>query len=477
MRRHNRSDLLYVRVARDLEAQIEAGTLRTGDRAPSIRGLSHQRGVSISTVIEAYSRLVERGYLEARPRSGFYVTMPGADALPEPRCPMPSLQPTEVGVGGFIAQIVGAALDPAKVPFGAACPGSALLPHRTLNRITREVLREHPDHSDRYAFPPGCTELRRQIARRSHGFGCNFAPEDLLITSGAIEALNLCLRAVAGPGDVIAVESPTYFGILQVIESLGMRTVEVPADARTGIAIGALEEAIRRQRVKACIAMTNCHNPLGAVLSEERKKALVELTAKHDVFLIEDDVYGDLANDGRRPKAAKAFDLKDTVLLCSSFSKVVAPGFRVGWLHAGRFRREVERLKFLSTLATPSLPQLVLARFLETGAFDRHLRSLRPALARQVARVTEAITRHFPEGTCVTRPSGGYLLWVQLPSPVDALRLHRRALAEGISILPGPMFSARRRFRRHVRLSCGHPWSEKIDGALRTLGQLAKELR
>jgi DNA-binding transcriptional MocR family regulator len=222
--------------------------------------------------------------------------------------------------------------------------------------------------------------------------------------------------------------------------------------------------------------MTNCHNPLGYVLEDESKKALVELTAKHRIPLIEDDLYGDLAFDPHRPKVAKAFDRAGLVLLCSSFSKILAPGFRVGWVEPGRFREEVERLKFLSTIAAPSLPQLVVARFLESGGYDRYLRRMRLALSQQVQAMSQAIAKYFPSGTRLTRPAGGYLLWVELPKGVSALALFRHALAENITILPGPIFSASGRFKDHIRISCGYPWSGGLDRALLTLGKLCEKL-
>jgi DNA-binding transcriptional MocR family regulator len=467
-------DPLYVKVARRIEREIRTGVLQAGDRAPSVRSLSRALGVSMTTVLEAYYRLEDRGYLEARPRSGFYACSPLAQALAEPACSSTEPSPSAIATGRLTIEVLRSLTDPGMVPLGAACPAPHLLPARKLNRIVREVLRERPDHSSGYTFPPGAEELRRQIARRSFAYGCSFSPDEIVITSGAMEALNLCLRAVAGPGQLVAIETPTYFGIIQAIESLGMRALEIPAHPGTGIDLGLLKRALSKHPVKACVLMTTCHNPLGSVMSDERKKALVELLAGHELPLVEDDIFADLVYDGPRPKAAKAFDRKGQVLLCSSFSKTLAPGFRVGWVQSGRYRAEVERLKFLTTLASASLPQLAVACFHESGGYDRHLRRLRIALADHVQKATDAIARYFPRGTRVTRPMGGYLLWVELPPPVDAIGLYRRAMAEGISILPGPVFSATGTFRRHIRLSCGYPWSEEMERAFRRLGRLAQ---
>jgi len=469
----NRSaEPLYLKVAQGIEAQIRSGALRVGDRIPSIRTLRRQQRVSVSTVLQAYSWLERRGRIEPRPRSGFFVRIAPAEQIPEPQPARTAPPPSTLGAAGILAEMVKAANDAHVVPLGAACPGPDLLPNARLNALLRAVLREEPDHSAHYALPPGVEALRRQIARRAPSFGCVFAPEDVIVTAGAMEALNLGLRAAAKPGDVVAVESPTHFGILQAIESLGMKAAEIPAHPRDGIDLGLLDRAVRRHRARICVVISNGHNPLGYVLSDERKKALVDLLARHRIPLLEDDLYGDLAHEEPRPRTAKAFDRSGLVMLCSSFSKVLAPGYRVGWIHAGRFRDEVARIQFLTTVATTSLPQKAVARFLESGAYDRYLRGLRRAVREQVHRVSEAVARYFPEGTRLTRPAGGYLLWVELPRKVDAVRLFRKALAEGVGILPGTVFSPTGRFRNHIRISCGHPWSAAIDRALLTLGRL-----
>jgi DNA-binding transcriptional MocR family regulator len=336
----------------------------------------------------------------------------------------------------------------------------------------QRVVRRNPLHSAHYDFPPGLDVFRRQIARRSLEMGCKFSPRDVTVTTGALEAINLSLRAAARAGDVIAVESPTYFGILGSAVSLGMRVIEIPTDPHKGMDLGELERAIRKHRVKVVVTMPNGHNPLGYVLPDAYKRELVELTARHEVAVIEDDLYGDLFLQGPRSRTAKSFDRNGLVILCSSFSKTLSPGYRIGWVVAGRFRAKVQRLQLMTTVAAPSLPQLVLAEFLESGGYDRHLKRLRNTLASQVESVRQAVARCFPEGSRISRPAGGYVLWVQLPPKVDAMKLHRAALAEHISILPGPVFSATRRYRNCIRINCGHRWSEAHDRALITLGRL-----
>jgi len=463
---------LYVQLAESLTRQIASGALRPGDRAPSLRQLSREQRVSISTALQAYVWLEGRGYLEPRPQSGFYVRTPFSALIPEPESEAGTPQPAAVDTDGVLATMMEAARNPAHVSFGPSTASPELFPNRKLNLILQRVVRSRPFHSTRYDFPPGVESLRRQIARRSINMGCAFGPRDVTITSGAADAINLCLRAVAKPGDVVAVESPTYFGILGSAAALGMKVVEIPTHPHEGMELNALERAIRKHRVKACITMANCHNPLGFVMREERKKELVELISRSGIVLIEDDVYADLAFAGARPRTAKSYDKTGSVLLCSSFSKILSPGYRVGWVVGGRFRAEIERLQLLTTMAAPSLQQLVVSEFLESGGYDRHLKRLRTALSCQVEGIRQAAAKYLPEGTRISRPAGGYVLWIQLPDKIDALKLYHAALAEHISILPGVIFSATGRYNNYIRINCGHRWSEAHDRALLTLGRL-----
>ena len=468
---------LYIRIAEGVIEQIENGTLRAGEKAASLRRLATQNRVSISTALQAYLWLENRGHLEARAKSGFFVRRPFASLIPEPRFKLPAMQPQVLGTDEILATFVALSRDPQCVPFSAGCAAPDLFPNRAMNLIVRRIVNRQPLHSARYEFPPGIEALRRQIARRSPDAGCGFAAEDVVVTSGALEAVNLSLRAVAKPGDVVAVESPSYFGVLGSVASLGMKVVEIPTHPQEGMDLNRLESAIRKHRVKVCIVMSNCHNPLGYVLPDANKKALADLTARWNVAVIEDDVYGDLAYETPRPRTVKSFDKKDLVLLCSSFSKTLPPGYRVGWVMPGRFRAEVERLKFLTGVSTTTLSQMAIAEFLDSGGYDRNLKRLRTAFSSRVEAVRQAIARYFPEGTRISRPAGGLLLWIEMPSKTDALKLYQAALAEHIAILPGSIFSPSNRFRNHIRINCGQTWSETHERALLRLGRLCENAR
>lgn len=321
---------------------------------------------------------------------------------------------------------------------------------------------------------PGNPGLRRQIALRYLIAGINVPANDIVVTNGALEALNLCLQAVTQPGDTVIVEAPTFYGALQALERHGLKALEVPTHPRTGVDLGAMETAIQRHAPKACWLMTQFQNPLGSLMPEDKKRQLVELLARHQIPLIEDDVYGELYFGATRPVPAKAFDKQGLVLHCSSFSKCLAPGYRIGWASAGRYTQRVQRLKLSSTLSASSPAQGAIAEYLEQGGYDRHLRRLRETLQAQQDLMANAIAREFPAGTRVTRPQGGFFLWIEMPAAVDALALHRQALARGISVAPGPIFSASGQFGNALRLNYGHPWDDAKADAIRALGEMAR---
>lgn len=462
----------YEAVANRITGLIEAGTLRVGARIPSVRQMSNQLGVAVGTVLHAYRLLEDRGRIEARPQSGYYVR-PGAPPLPEPRISTPPAQAIRPTIGKLVVRMSLLSTDPEMVPLGGAIPTPDSLPTRQLNRLGAAAARRTKRGFESYDLPPGNRELRVHVARHYMEAGCALAPDDLTTTCGCQEALGLCLRAVAEPGAVIAVESPVYYGHLQTIEMLGMRALEISTDPREGVSLDALRASLRSKRVAACVFITNCHNPLGFTMTTQRKRELVDLLAEFDVPLIEDDIYGDLSFDPHRPNVCKAFDPAGKVLLCSSFSKTLAPGARVGYCAPGVYLERVQQLKLCNTLATATLPQLAIKEFLATGGYAHHLRRMRRRYADQVQDYAAQIERHFPPGTRLTRPAGGYVLWVEMPPSADAIDMFERATAMKINVAPGPLFSSTARYRNCLRISCAHPRTPGIDWALKTLGQLA----
>jgi DNA-binding transcriptional MocR family regulator len=471
---------LYEALAREIEDMVAQQVLRPGERLPSVRQQHARRGASPSTVFQAYSLLEARGVIESRPRSGYYVA-PGRapTAAPEPEPTRPDGAPRSVDVSELVFGVLEAARSRRVVPFGSAFPSPELFPLPKLARALASSTRRLDPWATVADLGAGNGELRRQIALRYQLDGAAVAADDIVITNGALEALNLCLQAVAQPGDTVLVESPSFYAALQALERLELKAVEVATHPREGMELGALADALERHRPAACWLMTSFQNPLGSLMPAEKKQALVALLAAHGVPLIEDDVYGELYFGARRPALAKRYDApgaQGLVLHCSSFSKCLAPGFRVGWAAPGRYAQAVERLKLTTSLAAPTPSQLALAEYLAQGGYDRHLRQLRGALMGQQAQMLAALAGHFPAGARVTHPEGGYFLWVVLPEEVDTLALHGAALERGVGIAPGPMFSAKREFRNCLRLNYGHPWMPAHEAAIATLGQLIREL-
>ncbi len=472
------ADFAYRQLAARLSSAMATGALGPGERLPSVRVLAAREKVSVATAMAAYRHLENQRLVEARPKSGFYVR-PRPLRLREPVTGQSGRErPAPVGVNRLVMEILEASHDPGVVALAAACPSPDLFPAARLQRMLAARARRRPESLSSYQMVAGAPTLQHQIARRAFDCGCDLDPDALVITNGCMEALNLALRAVTKPGDVVALESPTYFGILQIVESLGLKALELPTNPRTGLSLEALELATRKAgTVAALVVMPNFSNPLGSLMPDASKKRMVTLMAERGIPVVEDDIYGDLHFDERRPKPAKAFDRNGGVMLLSSFTKTVAPGLRVGWIAPGRWQPQVSMLKLINTVSTATLGQEVIAEFLATGGYDRHLRSLRSAFRDQVARMSEAIGRHFPPDTRVTRPRGGFVLWVELPAPVDAQQLFQRATERGVSLAPGVIFSPSGRYSHHLRVSCGYPWSERIEGAVRMVGELVHRLK
>jgi len=466
----------YEALARAIEDLIAAGTFQPGERLPSVRELVANRGVSPSTVFEAYYLLEARGVVEARPRAGYFAK-PRASVRDEPAVTQPANGPRAVAVNDLVLEVLGSVRDREVAPLGSAFPSPTLFPLARLARGMGAAMRKLEPARLLQDLTPGNEELRRQIALRYVAHGMVAGADEIVLTSGAMEALNLCLQAVTRPGDAVAIESPAFYGCLQALERLQLKAVEVATHPRLGVQLDSLSAVLQRPDVKACWLMPNLQNPLGASMPLERKKEVVDLVTRHQVPLIEDDVYAELHFGVRRPQPAKAFDRNGWVMHCSSFSKSLAPGYRLGWAAAGRFARDVERLKLTGTIAVAVPSQVAILAFLQHGGFDKHLRQLRATLAERQALALRSIARHFPAGSRATQPEGGYFLWVELPEQVDALALQRLALSHSISIAPGQMFSADRRFRHHVRINYGHPSASQLEAALKTLGQLAASLQ
>jgi DNA-binding transcriptional MocR family regulator len=467
--------LRYQELADRMAGLIRQGTYPPDKRIPSIRQMSRQQGVSISTVLQAYYLLEDQGLIEARPQSGYYVRAQAAERLPEPEMSSPGRDPSQVSLHELVMMLIRDSINPNLIQLGAALPNPEFLPIRKINHIIANLSRQGNTDTHQYQLPPGLDALRSQIARRAVNSGCSLSPGDILITSGGIEAIDLCLHAVCKPGDIVAIESPMYFGTLQALEVHGLRALEIPTHPREGISLEALEFAIDHNPIRAVLVISNFNNPLGSQIPDEKKRELVTLLAQHNIPLIENDVSGEIYFDDKRPLVCKGFDKKGLVMLVSSFSKDISPGLRVGWVAPGRFRAELEWLKFTVSAASPTLPQMAVAEFLASGGYEHHLRSMRREYARNVDLLSSAVMRYFPAETRVTRPTGGFVLWAQLPENVDSLELYKLSLQGGITLAPGYVFSPTQQFPNFIRLNAAE-FNYSTERAVEQLGGMIKEL-
>ena len=467
----------YRQLAAEIEGKIQDGTYQPGDKLPSIRRLHQQSNLSISTVYQAYAELEGTGFVEARSRSGYYVRPVSLQALQAPDFKKKSSAPQRVNLAPVINSVVAAVSDPRFVPFGNTAMDPALMPVKPLARILKSLNQTELRSLLCYSPSEGFPELRRQIARRTVGVVAGVAPEDIIVTNGCMEAIALALMAVTRPGDTVAIESPTNFSFLQLLNELGLLVAEVATDPREGVDLGELERCLRGNGVRACLFMPTFHNPLGALMPEAKKQALVELLSRRGVPVIEDDISSPLHFGEQRPKPLKAYDRDGLVLTCASFSKTLAPGLRLGWLIPGeRFSERVRRLKAGITLSTSTLDQYVVARFLESGAYERHLRMLRAALKKQLFQTALAVQRHFPAGTRLAVPAGGSLLWVQLPSAVDGLAVYQAAFDRHSALIPGAVCANTKQFANYIQIGCAAPFTRRIRRAVEVLGAVVSAL-
>ncbi len=468
-------DHLYMQVAGGVEKMIAEDVLKIGDKLPSVRVLSEEYGISMGTAFQAYYHLEGKGLIESRPKSGYYVRFNHKRFPALPKMMQADSESHNVSVKEMISNIYGDITADHKMNFALAVPDISLLPAAKLNKSVVHALRNAKDHCIQYEHTQGNIDLRKQIAKLAFNWGGKIKPEEVIVTNGCLEAITMCLRAVTNYGDTVAVECPSYFGIYQAIESLGLKVVEISSDPTTGLELTSLEKAIEKFNIKACVCVPNFNNPLGSCMPDENKKKLVDLITKHNMPLIEDDIYGELYFGKNRPRPCKYFDTKGMVMHCSSLSKSLAPGYRIGWTLPGKFFEEVRQIKRMHNISSPTLTQAAMAHFLQHGRYEYHLKNLRKALHTQCLRYIQSIITYFPADTKISRPHGGFVLWLELNKNVDVFKLRSEAMKQHISVVPGKIFSASCNFSHCLRISFGKPWNDDIDYGLKVLGDLVKK--
>jgi DNA-binding transcriptional MocR family regulator len=475
MRTHTLTDHKYLQIADGIEQLINNEALRIGDKLPSVRTLAEEYNISMGTAFQAYYHLEGKGLIESRPKSGYYVRFNQKRFPGLPKMMQPDAYQHTVSVKEMISSIYCDIASPIKMNFAMAVPDVSLLPAAKINKSVVHALRNTPDHGISYEQTQGNPELRKQIAKLAFNWGGKINPDDVIVTNGCLEAITTCLKAVTKHGDTVAVECPTYFGVYQAIESLGLKVVEISSDPSTGFEISCLEKAIRKFNIKAVVCVPNFNNPVGSCMPDANKKELVSLITKNNIPLIEDDIYGELYFGKNRPKTCKSFDTKGLVMHCSSLSKSLAPGYRIGWVLPGQFFDEVRQQKRIHNISSPTLTQTAMGHFLQNGRYEYHLKSLRKNLHTQCMRYIQSIIEHFPADTKISRPQGGFVLWLELNKAVDTFKLRSDAMKHRIAIVPGKLFSASCNFSNCIRISFGKPWNDDMDWGIKMLGDLVKK--
>ena len=475
-KKFNSKEHLYIQVSQGIQKLIEDDVLRIGDKLPSVRELSDKYGISMGTAFQAYYDLEGKGLVESRPKSGYYVRFSHRRFPQLPESVPLNITSHEVSVKDMIEAIYQDIAAKDVINFSLAVPDVSLLPSAKINKSVIYALRNNKDSCVSYENTQGNLELRKEISKLAFNWGGKIKPDEIIVTSGCLEAISMCLKTITKIGDTVAVESPTYFGINQALESMGLKVVEIVSEPVTGVNLDNFQKAIKKYKIKACIVVPNFHNPLGSCMPEDNKRKLVEIITANKIPLIEDDIYGELYFGKTRPKTCKYFDSEGLVMYCSSLSKSLSPGYRIGWTIPGQFLEDVKQMKRIHNISCPTLTQATMAHFLKNGRYEYHLKNLRKALHTQSLKYIQGIIQYFPPDTKVSRPKGGFVLWLELNFKIDAFKLQIEAKKHKISITPGRLFSSDNNYSNYIRISFGRPWDNDVDYGLMLLGKLIRKM-
>jgi len=465
-------EVLYQKIANTIQEQIFSETLKIGDKLPSIRAFQKLHNVSMNTIKQAFLELESKSLIESRPKSGFYVSKTSNRKLLIPSMNKLKLSEQKTTSEDLITKVFDSLSDKDLTRFSIGVPDPSLLPIAKLNKGLAKVVRNLAESGTSYEPVQGSANLRRNVAKWAIVLEGKLTEDDFVTTSGAMNAIFNCLMAVTKRGDTIAIESPVYFGIIQIAQNMGLNIIELPTHPTTGVDLEALKKVIHK--VDVCCFMSNFSNPLGSLMPDEHKKELVKMLTHHNIPLIEDDLYGNLFFGTVRPKPCKYYDEAGIVMWCGSVSKTLAPGYRVGWVAPGKFKDKIIRQKMAQTVCMPSLYQEVIADFLEHGRYDHHLRNLRSTLYTNSLHFQRTIEDHFPENTKISQPQGGSFLWLELDKSIDTAVLYDTAIQQKIGFAPGRIFTQHDQYHNCMRLNFGLEWKEKVELDLKRLGQLVK---
>jgi len=445
---------LYQQLITQIQKQIHSGVLRPGQALPSIRELASQKSVSRNTVIQAYEHLAEMGLVASKDRTGFYVLSP----VPrEDRIGLvDNLMPSTPRRDHLALSVVRSAASRLLAPLGSAHPSGefpALQHFRRIYNRQQRLARKEEVRLTQYEVPPGHAGLRQQLARHMTRSSALVDPDEIIITNGCQEALSLALQTVVKPGEIVAVEAPSFYGTLQCIEVLGMQIIEIPADPVQGMNLDLLQQALQRWSIKAVLINPTFNNPQGHVMTEASAKRLLEMTRPYDLPIIEDDVFGDISYEKSRPRSVRSWDREGRVLLCSSLSKSLDSDLRLGWVAAGRYSEQLCYRKYVTTMAGRGQLQAAAADFLAGNRFARHLKQIARCYEERRDLTLDTITRQIPGISLVNTPRGGFHCWLELPGNVSSTRLYTELMKQGISTAPGSLFGTQGQFDNFLRIN------------------------
>ncbi|USD42234.1 PLP-dependent aminotransferase family protein [Vibrio sp. SCSIO 43135] len=461
----------YQQVAEQIKQQIIAQTWRAGEKIPSVRVNSRNFSVAPSTILQAYQLLESEGWVIAKPQAGYFV----APQLGREQLASKPAESKLIKINDELFEFLKSGSNKDVVPLGSAFPDPSLFPIQTLNRNLASAGRKMSANDLVSVMPPGDDSLRRCIAQRYQQQGISVSPQDIVVTSGALEALNISLQSVTKPGDTVVIESPAFYGALQAIERLNLRAIEVPVSPQSGLCLETLEHVLSTEAVAACWFMANFHNPTTYTHTDTQKTKITALAEQYQVPIIEDDVYGELYFETSKPKPLKAFDDVGNVLLCGSFSKSLCPGYRVGWVVSDKYNEHIQRLQLMSTLSGSAPIQNGIAHFLQHDSFDSHLRKLRKTLQERRDSMLALIHSCFPAGTKVSCPTGGYFLWLELAEHINARHVYECAVEQGATVAYGKLFSTSEHHQSCLRLNYSYPLDTRAKQVIEKMADLVRK--
>ncbi|AZA76891.1 PLP-dependent aminotransferase family protein [Chryseobacterium sp. G0186] len=463
---------IYEVFTKIIEEQIRNGIFQPKDRLPSVREIKERYNISTSSVQSGFESLVIKGLIESVPRSGYFVSQITEEPISKMKMKLPQVVRDEV----FMKNVMLTSKRSSEHrSFNNTVPGDLLIPQKLILRTMQEVIREKGASLLRYYPSNGLEALRKQIARHMGMHGCQLNPDELIITDGALQALTIALSSVTKAGDIVAVDSPCVFSILEVIANLGLKVVEIPVHYRSGFDTEYFRKICAENKISALVVTPNFHNPTGIMMSDATKKELVGIAETYELCIIENDLYSDLYFEEKRPSCIKNFDKKGLVMTYSSFSKTLAPGIRLGWLYAGSFYSKAERTKFALGRSVSPIYQELITQLLQDNKYERHLRSFRKKMSQQAFQLLEVLRKHFPEDSYFHKPQGGYSIWGQMPGNMDMLKFYQYCEEHQVLFTPGGTFSMTDQYSHHFRIVFTERITSESLEVLKKIGEKSLE--